>query len=203
MRASLATLAFGIVLGIAIGLMLSPMGRSDNNGQVATWLEVVHRVATGIGGLGTFVALIIVLQQFYLLRAQSELVQKNIVASVDAQLYSRLDSFNRFVFEHYREYDLLEQPYLPQNSLDQRSKLHRMCELGFTFFEEIFKHNVRLRLLESEDQDEWNQNLIHFLSKPYVRGYWQSVADRYAKSFQKVVNELVKQIESKNAKDKR
>jgi hypothetical protein len=35
-----------------------------------------------------------VLRQFNLLRTQSELVQKNVVASMDAQLYARLDSFN-------------------------------------------------------------------------------------------------------------
>ena len=196
-RSTLTIVLFGVVLGIAIGLMISPLTSTENHGQVALWLEVVHRVGTAIGGLGTFVALIIVLRQFYLLRAQSELVQKNIVASMDAQLYIRLDSFNRFVFEHYQEYDLLDQPYLQEESPDQRSKLHRMCELGFTFFEEIFKHHVRLKLLETEDWDEWEQNLIHFFRKPYVRGYWRTIAGRYAKSFQAVVNELVVKLESK------
>jgi hypothetical protein len=188
-------LVFGIVLGIAIGLMLSPFARIGDHGQISPWLEVVHRVTTSIGGLGTFVALIAVLRQFYLLRTQSELVQKNIVASMDAQLYVRLDSFNRFVFEHSKEYDLLDTPYLQVESPEQRSKLHRMCELGFTFFEEIFKHHVRLKLLETEDWDEWQQNLIHFFQKPYVRGYWRVIAGRYAKSFQSLVNELVERIE--------
>jgi hypothetical protein len=59
---SLTSLAFGVVLGLAIGLMVSPLGRGEQQGQVAIWLEVVHRVTTGIGGLGTFVALIIVLR---------------------------------------------------------------------------------------------------------------------------------------------
>lgn len=195
-RSSLIILVFGVVFGIAIGLMLNPLTGAEDRGQVAIWLEVVHRVTTGIGGLGTFIALIIVLRQFYLLRTQSELVQKNIVASMDAQLYFRLDSFNRFVFEHSQEYDLLDTPYFKVESPAQRSKLHRMCELGFTFFEEIFKHHVRLKLLETEDWDEWEQNLIHFFQKPYVRGYWITVARRYAKSFQAIANELVEKIES-------
>src|SRR6516165_9843281 len=105
-RYSLIAFVFGVVLGIAIGLIFNPLTRTGDHGQVAIWLEVVHRVTTGIGGLGTFVALIIVLRQFYLLRTQSELLQKNIVTSMDAQLYARLDSFNRFVFEHSQEYDL-------------------------------------------------------------------------------------------------
>ena len=196
-RSSLTIVVFGVVLGIAIGLMLNPLTRAEGRGQVALWLEVVHRVCTGIGGLGTFVALIIVLRQFYLLRTQSELVQKNIVASMDAQLYARLDSFNRFVFEHYQEYDLLDKPYLREESPDQRSKLHRMCELGLTFFEEIFKHHVRLNLLETEDWDEWEQNLIHFFQKAYVRGYWKAVVGRYAKSFQAIANELVEKLDPK------
>jgi len=194
-RSFAITVAFGIFLGIAIGLMLNPLVRVEDRGEVAVWLEVVHRVCTGIGGLGTFVALIIVLRQFYLLRTQSELVQKNIVASMDAQLYSRLDSFNRFVFEHHQEYDLLDTPYLQEQSPEQRSKLHRMCELGFTFFEEIYKHHVRLKLLETEDWDEWEQNLLHFMRKPYVRGYWHTISGRYAKSFRSLADELVTRIE--------
>jgi hypothetical protein len=196
-RSSLTILVFGIVLGIAIGLIFQPLVRAEDHGQVAIWLEVAHRVTTSIGGLGTFVALIIVLRQFYLLRAQSELVQKNIVASMDAQLYVRLDSFNRFVFEHSEEYDQLDTPYHQEESPAQRSKLHRMCELGFTFFEEIFKHHCRLKLLETEDWDEWEQNLIHFFRKPYVQGYWKTVAGRYAKTFQALANEHLKKMETK------
>jgi hypothetical protein len=187
-------LAFGVVSGIAIGLMLNPLVGGQERVQVAPWLEVVHRVSTGIGGLGTFVALIIVLRQFHLLRTQSELVQKNIVASTDAQLYDRLDSFNRFVFEHSPEYDRLDQPYPQAESAEQRSKLHRMCELGFTFFEEIFKHHVRLKLLETEDWEEWQQNMIHFFRKPYVQGYWNTIAGRYAESFQSLVKELIENM---------
>lgn len=196
-RYSLTSLAFGVVLGIAIGLMVRPLAGADERGQVAIWLEVVHRVTTGIGGLGTFVALIIVVRQFHLLRAQSEMVQKNIVASVDAQLYVRLDSFNRFVFEHSQEYDLLDKPYPQAESPEQRSKLHRMCELGFTFFEEIFKHHVRLKLLETEDWDEWQQNMLHFFRKPYVQGYWKTIAERYARSFQSLVTQLIENMQPK------
>ena len=193
---SLALVVFSVVVGISLGVMLNPLTNATERGQVALWLEVVHRVSTGVGGLGTFVALIIVMRQFYLLRAQSDLVQKNIVASMDAQLYARLDSFNRFVFEHSQEYDLLDKPYLEVVSPEQRSKLHRLCELGFTFFEETFKHHVKLKLLETEDWEEWEQNLIHHFSKPYVRGYWKTIARRYTKGFQSLVNELVARIES-------
>jgi hypothetical protein len=193
-RSFVLTVVFSAVLGIAIGLILNPLvGAADRN-QVALWLEVVHRVCTGIGGLGTFVALIIVLRQFNLLRAQSDFVQKNIVASLDAQLYARLDSFNRFIVEHHQEYDLLNQPYLQEASLEQRSKLHRLCELGFTFYEETFKHHVRYQVLATEDWDEWEQNAIHFFGKAYVRGYWATVSKRYARSFQAFANELCGKI---------
>ena len=195
-RSALMTLAFGVVLGLGLGLTLHPLTGAGHSGPVAPWLEVVHRVCTGIGGLGTFIALIVVLRQFYLLRTQSELVQKNIIASTDAQIYARLDSFNRFVFEHSQEYDLLDTPYPEVDSPQQRSKLHRMCELGFTFFEEIYKHHTRLKLLETEDWDGWEQNLLHFFKKPYVRGYWRTVATRYARSFQALADELVGKMEA-------
>jgi len=190
---------FSVALGVAIGLVLNPLIKTEDRGQVALWLEVVHRVFTGIGGLGTFIALIVVLRQFNLLRNQSALVQKNIVASMDSQLYARLDSFNRFIFEHSREYDLLDQPYLAEESAEVRSKLHRMCELGFTFYEEITKHKARLNMLESEDWDEWEQNMRHLFQKPYVRGYWRAVSARYSNSFQTLVNLLVAKIEAESA----
>jgi hypothetical protein len=187
---------FSVVLGIAIGLMLNPILHVEEQGRITPWLEVAHRVCTSIGGLGTFVALIVVLRQFHLLRAQSTLVQKNIVASMDAQLYARLDSFNRFIFEHSREYDLLDQPFPSLESAEARSKLHRMCELGFTFYEEILKHKARLELLDGEDWTEWEQNMAHLFRKPYVRGYWKTVADRYSNSFQTVANQLVAKLEA-------
>ena len=196
MRPTVVTLViFALVLGISIGLLLSPLTVADDRVQVSLWLEIAHRVFTGIGGLGTFVTFLIVYRQFHLLQAQSDLVQKNIATSMDAQLYVRLDSFNRFVFEHFREYDLLDNPYPQIDSPEQRSKLHRMCELGYTFFEEIFKHHTRLKLLETEDWNEWEQNLIHFFKKPYVRGYWKTVSTRYAKSFQVLANEVVSKLE--------
>ena len=192
-------LTFGTILGLAFGLILNPLILTADRVEVHLWLEVMHRVLTSIGGLGTFIALIFLYRQFHLLQAQSDLVQKNIAASLDAQLYVRLDSFNRFVFEHSEEYDLLDKSYSQIDSLEQRSKLHRMCELGFTFFEEIYKHHIRKQLLETEDWEEWQQNLIHFFEKPYVQGYWKKVAPRYAKSFQVMANQVIRQIESKQS----
>lgn len=187
-------LAIGLVMGLSVGLMLTPLIASENDARIALWLEVVHRVCTSVGGLGTFVALIIVMRQFYLLRTQSELVQKNIVASMDGQLYARLDSFNRFIVEHYKEYALLDEPFEQHASLDDRPRLHHLCDMGFTFYEEIYKHHVRYKLLDTEDWEEWQQNMVHFFSKPYVKGYWNTVSERYAESFQTFANDLVSRI---------
>jgi hypothetical protein len=121
-------------------------------------------------------------------------MQMNIVASMDGQLYARLDSFNKFIVEHHREYALLDQSFERDASPDDRPKLHHLCELGFTFFEEIYKHHVRYKLLDTEDWEEWQQNMVHFFSKPYVCGYWNTVAGRYARSFQTFANDLVARI---------
>lgn len=192
---SLMILPIGVVIGISIGLMLTPLIASENDVKIALWLEVVHRVCTSVGGLGTFVALIIVIQQFTLLRTQSELVQKNTRASMDGQLYTRLDSFNKFIVEHYKEYALLDESFERDASPDDRPKLHHLCDMGFTFYEEIYKHHVRYQLLETEDWDEWQQNMAHFFSKAYVQGYWTTVAKRYAQSFQAFTNDLVARMQ--------
>jgi hypothetical protein len=190
-------LTMGLVIGISFGLMLTPLIATEDNVKVSMWLEVVHRVCTSVGGLGTFVALIIVMRQFYLLRTQSDLVQKNTMASMDGQLYARLDSFNKFIVEHHKESALLDQSFERDTSPDDRPKLHHLCDLGFTFFEEIYKHHVRYKLLDTEDWEEWQQNMVHFFSKPYVRGYWNTVAARYARSFQTFANQLAAKIVSK------
>ena len=195
---SALVLAIGIAVGFSFGLMLTPLIATQNDLNVAIWLEVVHCVCTSVGGLGTFVALIVVVQQFYLLRTQSDLVQKNIVASMAGQLYVRLDSINKFIVEHYKEYALLDQPFDPGASPDERSKLHHLCDLGFTFFEEIYKHHVRYELLATEDWDEWQQNMIHFFGKAYVSGYWKTVCGRYAMSSQKFAGDLVAKMDCKS-----
>lgn len=196
-KSSLMFLVIGFAIGLCFGLVLTPFISNESEGKIALWLEIVHRICTSIGGLGTCVALIIVVRQFYLLRTQTDLVQKNIVASLDSQLYSRLDSFNKFIVDHHMEYASLNQAFELDMPIDNRPKLHHLCDLGFTFFEEIYKHRVRYNLLDNEDWDEWQQNLAHFFSKPYVRGYWKVVAVRYAKSFQAYANEIVDGIDSK------
>jgi hypothetical protein len=190
-RSSLLTLAAGVVVGLSLGLVLTPLVAAEEHLTVAMWLEVVHRVCTSVGGLGTFVALLFVVRQFNLLRTQSELVQKNTRASMDGQVYARLDSFNRFIVEHDKEYELLNRPYEGGEPTDHRYRVHHLCDLGFTFYEEIYKHHVRYGLLETEDWDEWQQNMAHFFSKPYVRGYWPTIAGRYARSFQAFANDLL------------
>jgi hypothetical protein len=52
-------------------------------------------------------------------------------------------------------------------------------------------------MLETEDWDEWQQNMIHFFRKPYVQGYWKTAAGRYAKSFQTLVDELLEKMQCK------
>ena len=122
-------------------------------------------------------------------------MQKNILASLDGQLYARLDSFNKFVVEHDAEYDMLGRPFGEVEPSAHRARLHHLCDLGFSFYEQIYKYHVRYDLLDTEDWEEWQQNLDHFLAKPYVRGYWHTTRDRYAKSFRDFANGLVARTE--------
>ncbi|MDB5387500.1 MAG: hypothetical protein JWM11_3146 [Planctomycetaceae bacterium] len=191
----------GIIFGLSLGLMLSPIISNEKGVTIALWLDVVHRVCTSIGGLGTFVAIIFVVRQFNLLHTQSELVQRNTMATLDGQLYARLDSFNKVIVEHDAEYELLNNPYQEIGPTVHRYKLHHLCDLGFTLFEEIYKHHIRYQLLDSEDWDEWQQNMAHFFSKPYVRGYWATTASRYAKTFQAFATDLVAQTEPQSKPD--
>lgn len=190
-RNTLFLIACGMILGLALGLVMTPAATVDGVPHVPIWLETVNRICTSISGLGTLVALIFVVRQFKLLRMQTDLLQKNVAASMDSALYNRLDSFNRFIVEHHKIYDLLNTHQNGHEPTEQKAKLHHLCDLGFTFYEEIFKHNTRYQLLHSEDWDEWKANLQHFFEKPYVQGYWNMVSHRYSQSFQKFINEMI------------
>jgi len=189
-RNSLILVACGLIIGLAIGLVMTPVVTVDGVAHVPIWLETVNRICTSFSGLGTLVALTFVVRQFKLLRLQTDLLQKNVAASMDSALYNRLDSFNRFIVEHHKIYELLDTHQNGHEPADQKAKLHHLCDLGFTFYEEIFKHNNRYRLLHSEDWDEWKANLQHFFEKPYVQGYWKAVSHRYSQGFQAFIRDM-------------
>lgn len=186
---SLLLLAVGGAAGATAGVLAASLPWEGKH-QVPVWLEVVQRVCTSVGGLGTLAALLYVVRQFNLLREQSDLVQKNVRASLDAQLYTRLDSFNRFVVEHDAEYEMLDGPY-GKAAEGHQARLHHLCDLGFTFYEQIYKYHIRYDLLDTEDWERWQQHMAHFFAKPYVRGYWEIVRPRYARSFQEFAQGLV------------
>jgi hypothetical protein len=129
--------------------------------------------------------------QFNLLRGQSDLVQKNVLASLDGQLYARLDSFNKFIVVHASEYELLERPYGEEDGPERRARLHHLSDQGFTFYEQVYKHHKRCELLSTEDWEEWQQNMAHFFGKAYLRGYWRATQVRYARSFREQVDALI------------
>lgn len=190
----------GLVLGAALCLMLTPLAVNGGaSPHIALWLELTNRVCTSIGGLGTFAAMIFVVRQFQLLRLQTELLQKNIIASMDSALYQRLDSFNRFIIEHHKIYDLLKTQVNGHEPAEQQAKLHHLCDLGFTFYEELFKHHARYQLLQAEDWEQWKAKLIHFFGKPYVQGYWRIVSPRYSQNFQKFINDMYEAVSIKIA----
>jgi hypothetical protein len=177
-------LGAGLVVGAVGGYVLAASPTQLEAYQVPAWLEVVQRVCTSVGGLGTLAALIYVIRQF-------DLVQKTTCASLDGQLYARLDSFNRFVVEHDAEYEMLGKPYGEVEPGAHRARLHHLCDLGFTFYEQIFKHHVRYDLLDTEDWEEWQQGMAHFFAKPYARGYWQASRERYGRRFRAFADGLV------------
>src|SRR5260370_533010 len=105
---ALLILAAGLTVGIVLGYLLTSSPPGGHGQGVPVWLKVVQRVCTSVGGLGTVAALLFVVRQFNLLRHQSDLVQKNVLASLDGQLYARLDTFNKFVVEQDAEYEMLD-----------------------------------------------------------------------------------------------
>jgi hypothetical protein len=187
---TLLILVAGVTLGAVLGFLLTFSPTAGGPQGVPVWLEVVQRVCTSVGGLGTAAALLYVARQFNLLRQQSDLVQKNVLASLDGQLYARLDALNRLIVEHDEEYEMLDTLRVGEEQPGHRATLHHLCDLGFTFYEQIFKHHTRYGLLETEDWEEWRQSMAHYFGKTYVRGYWQAVRSRYAKRFRDLADAL-------------
>jgi hypothetical protein len=55
---------------------------------------------------------------------------------------------------------------------------------------------ARALLLDTEDWEKWQKDMAHFFGKPYARGYWQAVRDRYAKSFRDYADGIVARTEA-------
>lgn len=184
-------LATGWVVGLSVGLMMTPLVTSNDEPHIALWLQIVNQVSSSASSLATLVALIFVVRQFKLATHQSELLRKNINASMDNVLYARLDSFNRFIVEHHTIYEMLNSTEFGEEPANERARLHHLCDLAFSFYEEVFKHHSRYQFLHPEDRDEWNSQMQHFFGKRYVQGYWEQVSLRYSRSFQSVVSEML------------
>lgn len=188
-----AALAAGVALGLLLAASLSAV---DQSREIPFWVEVSHRICTSIGGLGTVFALFYVVRQFSLLRQQSELMQKNVLASLDGQVYGRLDSFNRLIVEHNTEYELLDSLHAGDEQEGHRAELHHLCDTGLSFFEQIYKLHTRYGLLDSAGWDEWQQRMAYFFAKRYVGEYWQSVRTRYDVTFRNFVDQLTDKTDS-------
>jgi hypothetical protein len=170
-----------LAAGAFVGYLLASSPAQIATDKVPAWLEVLQRVCTSVGGLGTFAALIYVIRQ-------NDLMRRNILASIDGQLYARLDSFSKLIVDHDEDYQMLAQPFGQDVPTARRARLHRLCELAFTIYEQVYKLRFRYGLESKEDWQEWQQNLAHFFQKPYVQGYWRQVRDRYAARFRQFVD---------------
>ncbi len=188
---TLLPLLGGLAAGVILTFLLASSATEGQHQPVPVWLEVIQRICTSVGGLGTAAALLFVIRQFNLLRQQSDLVQKNVRASLDGQLYARLDALNRLIVEHHEEYEMLDRLHLGEEQPGHRAGLHHLCDMGFTFYEQVHKHHDRYGLLDTEDWEEWQQGMAHFFGKSYVRGYWQAVRTRYARRFRDFADRLV------------
>ena len=180
----------GVVLGLALATFLPATEHVAESRPLPLWVEIFHRICTGVGGAGTFIALLYVIRQFALLRTQSELMQKNVLASLDGQLYNRLDSLNRLIVEHHAEYDLLSEIQFGDEQHDCRAGLHHICDTAFSFYEQIFKLFTRYALMDSGDWAEWQQRMVYFFGKGYVPGYWRKVRLRYDRRFREFADQL-------------
>jgi hypothetical protein len=107
----LLALGLGLAVGAVGGYLFVASPTQAEGCQVSAWLEVAQRVCNSVGGLGSFASLLFVVGQFHLFAVQNTLMQKNIRAALDAQLYARLESFNRYALEHGADHEMLRRPY--------------------------------------------------------------------------------------------
>jgi hypothetical protein len=177
----------GVLLGFPVAASLAPGEARD----IPLGVEIFHRLCTGVGGLGTVAALFYVVRQFRLLSQQSELLQNNVLASMDGQLYGRLDAFNRLIVEHEAEYEMLDTLRVGVEQPGHRAGLHHLCDLGFSIYEQVHKLHTRFGLLDSADWDEWRQKMSYFFRKTYVSDYWGVVRERYSQAFRDFADTLI------------
>ena len=156
-------------------------------------MELWSAVAAWLSALAAAVGVPFIIWQLRLLRQSAQANRAVMQASVDGQIYTRIDAVNTLLIQHdsvakalYSQFDQASAPG-PERDL---------ADMLFTIFEQLFRQRHLLdpdkSLISDSQWAAWQAAMMREFEKPYLVGYWrESACKRYELDFAEFLNRLV------------
>ena len=144
------------------------------------WLDIIQSV-------GIILSIVLVIWQ---VRVQI----KQMKATANALIYSKVDETNRLMFEHPDVFPKLNEPYPGGDLPESGDRRYHLMHIFFTTFEQVFFYQKTHKFLEQSDWNSWTRVMSEILQKPYARGHWGDIKSQYSMDFQKFIDELPREL---------
>ena len=122
-------------------------------------------------------------RQIAMNQEQIRLMQQTMQATLDGQIYARLDTINELVIGEKGLYGKLFESYKGGDALHTEVTRY-LVDMALTFFEHVHNQRFKYKMMDDAEWQAWVSTMRNVLSLPYVKGYWQqSAGERYPGDF--------------------
>ena len=161
--------------------------------QATRPVEVWSAVASWISAIAAAVGVPFIVWNLNLLRQSAVANRAVMQASVDAQIYTRIDAVNTLLIQHQ---DIARALYAPFTDLGVPGPERELADMILTIFEQLFRQRHLLDpdkpLISDTQWIAWQFSMEREFEKPFLVGYWQqSASKRYEPDFADFLNGIV------------
>jgi hypothetical protein len=162
--------------------------------------ETSQIVATFVSAAG----LLLLAWQSYLLRKQVNanadqlrLTQESMRATLDGQLFARLDAINSLVAQQYKLYEGLFQPFNPDIPR-KNDPTHILADIALTLYEHVFNIHDKYKMMSPSEWESWEHSMDQVFELPYFSGYWKAHARKnYKPEYRNLVDIRIERLANK------
>jgi len=164
------------------------------NQELINWAPIVAAAA----GVVSALVVPILVWQTKLLRdqiarnaEQLKLTRDAMQASLDGQMFARLDSINSLLLQNYGLYSDLTQKF-EETTPPNGSKAHIVADMILTFYEHVYNIRHKFSLMDDDEWEAWIRSMKQVLELQYIKGYWINFAKmRYKTKYREFIDGII------------
>lgn len=160
-----------------------------------------------VGQFATVVAALVVpilVWQCFLLRQQVKanaeqlkLTTETMKATLDGQMFARLDAINGLLAQHYELYTGLYTEFDPTVALKD-DRTHLVADIALTFYEHVFNVHHKYEMMDPAEWESWEHGMDQVLTLPYFQGYWKERArGNYKPEYRTLIDRRLEMLANK------